>query len=219
MYCFFNKFFFKVEIFGNLPIFCHAHLVAIQDFVDREILFDRCGKCPMLCLFFDFKWTISAVKSTAHVMPCFMRQHSAFLCGGLAFAAINDKEIVKERDCEIVFEFNIHNVYVQSFQIAVSGEESEPNTERNHSDEDAVFIGAFVPASNPLSGLPDNCLVMATEGGGIYVAVKQDKVEIKGDVEVQGKVKVRDDVIAKTISLVNHKHTDSRNGNTSAPLP
>lgn len=107
MYCFFNKFFFKVEIFGNLPIFCHAHLVAIQDFVDREILFDRCGKCPMLCLFFDFKWTISAVKSTAHVMPCFMRQHSAFLCGGLAFAAINDKEIVKERDCEIVFEFNI----------------------------------------------------------------------------------------------------------------
>lgn len=60
---------------------------------------------------------------------------------------------------------------------------------------------------------------MATEGGGIYVAVKQDKVEIKGDVEVQGKVKVRDDVIAKTISLVNHKHTDSRNGNTSAPAP
>lgn len=119
MYCFFNKFFFKVEIFGNLPIFCHAHLVAIQDFVDREILFDRCGKCPMLCLFFDFKWTISAVKSTAHVMPCFMHQHSAFLCGGLAFAAINDKEIVKERDCEIVFEFNIHNVYVQSFQIII----------------------------------------------------------------------------------------------------
>ena len=104
-------------------------------------------------------------------------------------------------------------------RIAASGEESEPNTERNHSDEDAVFIGAFVPSSNPLSGLPDNCLVMATEGGGIYVAVKQDKVEIKGDVEVQGKVKVRDDVIAKTISLVNHKHTDSRNGNTSAPLP
>ena len=61
--------------------------------------------------------------------------------------------------------------------------------------------------------------MMATEGGGIYVAVKQDKVEIKGDVEVQGKVKVRDDVIAKTVSLVSHKHTDSRNGNTSAPLP
>lgn len=29
----------------------------------------------------------------------------------------------------------------------------------------------------------------------------------------------QNDVIAKTISLVNHKHTDSRNGNTSAPLP
>lgn len=44
---------------------------------------------------------------------------AAELCGGLAFAAINDKEIVKERDCEIVFEFNIHNVYVQSFQIII----------------------------------------------------------------------------------------------------
>ena len=93
---------------------------------------------------------------------------------------------------------------------------SEPNTERNHSDEDAVFIGAFVPASNPLSGLPDNCLVMATEGGGIYVAVKQDKVEIKGDVEVQGKVKVRDDVIAKTISLVN---TNTRTAGTATRRP
>ena len=52
-----------------------------------------------------------------------------------------------------------------------------------------------------------------------FVAGAQDKVEIKGDVEVQGKVKVRDDVIAKTVSLVSQKHTDSRNGNTSAPLP
>ena len=59
---------------------------------------------------------------------------------------------------------------------------------------------------------------MATEGGGIYVAVKQDKVEIKGDVEVQGKLSP-DDVIAQTVSLVGHKHTDSRSGNTSAPLP
>ena len=73
----------------------------------------------MLCLFFYLKGTIGAVKSAAHVMPCFMCQHSAFLCGGLAFAAINDKEIVKERDCEIVFEFNIHNVYVQRFQIII----------------------------------------------------------------------------------------------------
>ena len=141
MYCFFNKFFFKVEIFGNLPIFCHAHLVAIQDFVDREILFDRCGKCPMLCLFFDFKWTISAVKSTAHVMPCFMRQHSAFLCGGLAFAAINDKEIVKERDCEIVFEFNMpyitENHVEDSAAWSALGEQEQKNLVEQ-------FIGGLV---------------------------------------------------------------------------
>lgn len=68
MYCFFNKFFFKVEILGNLPIFCHAHLVAIQNFVNREILFDRSSKCPMLCLFFYLKGTIGAVKSAAHVI-------------------------------------------------------------------------------------------------------------------------------------------------------
>lgn len=56
-----------------------------------------------------------------------MRQHSAFLCGGLAFAAINDKEIVKERDCEIVFEFNIRYNEVGGFftvdlSIASTGE-------------------------------------------------------------------------------------------------
>lgn len=79
MYCFFNKFFFKVEIFGNLPIFCHSHLVAIQDFVDREILFDRCGKCPMLCLFFDFKCT--DVKMIAQNSFCTSADSTSWLSG------------------------------------------------------------------------------------------------------------------------------------------
>ena len=40
-------------------------------------------------------------------------------------------------------------------RIVASGEESQPNTERNHSGDDAVFVGAFVPATKPVTGLPD----------------------------------------------------------------
>lgn len=64
-------------------------------------------------------------------------------------------------------------------RIMDSGQECQPNTERNHSDEDAVFVGAFVPASNILKGLPDEALVMATDGGNIQVAITKDKVTIK----------------------------------------
>lgn len=180
MYCFFNKFFFKVEIFGNLPIFCHAHLVAIQDSVDREILFDRCGKCPMLCLFFDFKWTISAVKSTANVMPCFMRQHSAFLCGGLAFAAINDKEIVKERDCEIVFEFNILAITV-----------CQADWDRRYSSDNRAWANAMsIPANPDAWGTDRNCyLAVNSHPGLVDLFLSQTR---KAYAQEQQKTSVRD---------------------------
>ena len=62
-----------------------------------------------------------------------------------------------------------------------SGQECQPNTERNHSDEDAVFVGAFVPANNALNGLPEEALVMATDGGSIQVCIEKDKVTIKNN--------------------------------------
>ena len=64
-------------------------------------------------------------------------------------------------------------------RIMDSGQECQPNTERNHSDEDAVFVGAFVPANNTLKGLPEKAIVMATDGGDIQVAITKDKATIK----------------------------------------
>ena len=60
-----------------------------------------------------------------------------------------------------------------------SGEECQPNTERNHSDEDAIFIGAFVPNNNPvIEDIPDEAIVMAEEEKHFYFAMCHDKIKI-----------------------------------------
>lgn len=107
-------------------------------------------------------------------------------------------------------------------RIMASGQECQPNTERNHSDEDAVFVGAFVPASNVLKGLPEEALVMATDGGEIYIAIKKDGIKIKGDIELKGNITqtgrtdVTDDVTAGGKSLAAHTHTGVH-GETTPP--
>ena len=65
-------------------------------------------------------------------------------------------------------------------RIMDSGQECQPNTERNHSDEDAVFVGAISSRrNNTLKGLPEEAIVMATDGGDIQVAITKDKATIK----------------------------------------
>lgn len=59
------------------------------------------------------------------------------------------------------------------------GKEAMPQTTRNHSTSDAVFIGGIVSGSFTVKGLPDEALVLAKEDGSIYVAVTKDKVEVK----------------------------------------
>lgn len=59
------------------------------------------------------------------------------------------------------------------------GKEAVPITERNHATTDAIFVGAIVSGSYMAKGLPSESLVLATEDGGIYLAVMKDKVEIK----------------------------------------
>lgn len=66
-------------------------------------------------------------------------------------------------------------------RIAEAGKECQPNTERNHGDEDAIFMGAFIPKSNPLSGVPDEAIVTATEGGSLQVCMEKDKITIKNN--------------------------------------
>jgi hypothetical protein len=108
-------------------------------------------------------------------------------------------------------------------RIMEAGAEVQPNTERNHAEEDAVFVGAFTPASNPVTGLPSEAIVMAAEGGAVYVAVSKDKITFKGPIEIigdithTGKSTVSDDVVASGKSLKSHTHTDSMGGTTSSP--
>lgn len=59
------------------------------------------------------------------------------------------------------------------------GKEAVPITERNHATTDAIFVGAIVSGGFVAEGLPAESIVLATEDGGIYVAVTGDKVQIK----------------------------------------
>ena len=108
-------------------------------------------------------------------------------------------------------------------RIAEAGQECQPNTERNHGDEDGIFVGAFIPKSNPISGVPDDTLVMSTEGGSVYIALHHDHIEIKGDIKMVGNIEqtgrtdVTEDVTASGISLAHHTHTGDSGGSTSQP--
>lgn len=68
------------------------------------------------------------------------------------------------------------------------GKEAEPQTDRTHSTSDAVFIGGVVAGGFHVKGLPEKSLSLATEDGSTYVAVTKDKILIKGDVHVTGKI-------------------------------
>ena len=59
------------------------------------------------------------------------------------------------------------------------GKEAKPLTERNHSTSDAVFIGGIISGDYKIKGLPDEAHVIAKEDGTIYLAVTEEKVEIK----------------------------------------
>lgn len=93
------------------------------------------------------------------------------------------------------------------------GQESKPNTERNHSPSDAVFIGGIVLGIAPVGGLPADAVVIASEDGSVHLAVTSSGITIKGDVNVEG------DVTANGISLTQHVHggVESGPGTTSAP--
>lgn len=73
-----------------------------------------------------------------------------------------------------------------------SGTEGEPNTERNHSATDAIFIGGILPGSASNS-LPDGYSI-GTEGGSIYLVVKEDGIEVLGDTKVTGDITIIGDV-------------------------
>jgi len=99
------------------------------------------------------------------------------------------------------------------------GSESEPNTERNHSTSDAVFVGGIVPGNAPISGLPGNAIALGMADGSCYIAVTAGGIEIKGDVTLAGKLDATGDVKAGSISLQSHTHggVESGAGSTGQP--
>lgn len=101
--------------------------------------------------------------------------------------------------------------------VFVSGQESEPNTARNHAPEDGIFIGGVCPAGKAPKGLPSDALVLAAGSGSTYLAVKDGKILIKGDVEVEGNVKISDLLEADGIEMTTHTHTGDSGGSTSEP--
>lgn len=66
-------------------------------------------------------------------------------------------------------------------RIAEAGQECQPNTERNHGDEDGIFVGAFIPKNNPVTGVPDESIVIATEGGNLQICMEKDKITVKNE--------------------------------------
>lgn len=100
-------------------------------------------------------------------------------CGGFVF-----RPWFKPGDTGIVV-YTDHDID----DVVSSGSETEPSTERNHSTSDAIFVGAIISGSYGVPGsVPDDALVLAKDDGSIYLAVTDEKISIKGDLEVDGKV-------------------------------
>lgn len=101
--------------------------------------------------------------------------------------------------------------------VLASGAETEPETERNHSSSDAIFVGAVVSGGFQISGVPDKAIALAKEDGSIYVAVTSSGVKIKGNVEVDGKITASGDVIAEKSKSGAHHTNAGVHGETSGP--
>lgn len=105
------------------------------------------------------------------------------------------------------------------------GGECEANTERNHSDSDAVFLGGVVDGQHKGPQIPDG-LALAKEDGTIYLVMTKDNIQIKGDVYIEGDLYVKGnitvtggDVVADGISLKNHTHSGVVPGGGSTGKP
>lgn len=68
------------------------------------------------------------------------------------------------------------------------GIEADPNTERLHSGDDAVFVGGIRAGALPPLRFPSGSLVLGTEDASVYLAIGKSGIDIKGDVTITGNV-------------------------------
>ena len=96
-------------------------------------------------------------------------------------------------------------------RVLMGGKECEPNTERNHSNSDALGFIGIRPFNLPVTGLPEGAFVIAAEGGTPCLAVTKDNVRVIGDLDVSGTL------TAGGVNVNRHTHTDSMGGQTTGP--
>ena len=82
-----------------------------------------------------------------------------------------------------------------------SGKEAAPQTERNHSATDAIFVGGIVSGEYKVKDLPEKSHVLAKEDGSIYVAVTEEKVSVKNGDTTADFTDSSIDVKSQTINL------------------
>lgn len=87
----------------------------------------------------------------------------------------------KSGDLGVVFYFDR-----DSDAVLANGAEADPNTDRLHSGDDAVFIGGIIAGGKTAPGYPSDALVMGTEDGQTYIAITKQGIKIKGDIDIEG---------------------------------
>ena len=98
------------------------------------------------------------------------------------------------------------------------GKEATPLTERNHAPTDAVFVGALVAGEYQVpDSIPNESIALAKDDGSIYIALKKDGIEIKGDITLKGNITQDGDTVASGVSLVHHTHPGDSGGTTGSP--
>jgi hypothetical protein len=70
--------------------------------------------------------------------------------------------------------------------VIAGGAEADPNTERLHSGDDAVFVGGLRTGSNAISGHPAGTLSLGTADGSVYLSISKSGIAIKGNVTITG---------------------------------
>ena len=79
--------------------------------------------------------------------------------------------------------------------VIAGGAEADPNTERLHSGDDAVFVGGIRTGGNSISGLPAGSLSLGTSDGGVSLSISPSGIDIKGNVTITGDLTVTGGVV------------------------
>ena len=79
--------------------------------------------------------------------------------------------------------------------VIAGGAEADPNTERLHSGDDAVFVGGIRAGGNSVSGHPSGSLSLGTADGSVYLSISPSGIDIKGSVTITGDLTVTGGVV------------------------